>query len=498
MTLLEARGLVKRYGGSEALGGVDLIARPGEILGVAGPNGAGKSTLVRLLAGEQAATAGTIRLGGTVQGPREMATRSAVVHQEAQLFPNLTVEENLLVGREATSTRRPRPSVTDRELLAMLELGRWAHRRLGECPLAVRQRVEIARGLARGADVLLLDEPNSALTEDESGAFFERVHEIAASGRIVLLVTHRLAELTSHAARVVIIRDGVCAAELEGAELTEAALARELVVTPAGAEPPSHEDGGQALRGRREGTPLVRLREWRAPTGAFSVDELDIAQGEILAIVGVEGSGARELVRAVASQVPATGLMEIGELRRRRDLARAVQYLPASRADSLFDNLSVAQNVAIRQGRRAVTRGAVYLDAGAIRRDAEAARDEFGIRCWSVEDPIGSLSGGNQQKVAIAAALGARPRLLVAEEPTRGVDVGSKAEIYALLREYADRGNAVLVFCTEASEVFDVADRVFVTDRGRLSDGLDVADYESAELLAADIAARERHTLTSA
>src|SRR3954447_4796165 len=220
------RELRKRYGDTHALDGLDLVAHPGEVLGVAGPNGAGKSTLLRILAGEETADSGEVLL----DGERFTATDTvAVVHQEPQLFPNLSVGDNLLVGREGSRFLRPRLNAGERGLMAELGIASSAHRPLDVCSLATQQRTEIARALARDAKIFLFDEPNSALTDEESNELFREMRALAERGRIVLLVSHRLADLAAQAERVAVIRDGRVAALLEGERLTQEGIAQELV-----------------------------------------------------------------------------------------------------------------------------------------------------------------------------------------------------------------------------------------------------------------------------
>ena len=234
---IEISGLVKRYGDTWALAGLDLAARPGEILGVAGPNGAGKSTLVKVLASEIVPDGGVITLDGAEWRPTSDADRVAVVHQEPQLFPNLTVAENLLVGQEPRRLVRPRGRDADLEVLAEVGLLPYADVPVGSLPLALQQRTEIARALAKRADVFLFDEPNSALTEGESAELFERMHALAAQGKVILLVSHRLAELAAHCDRVVVVVDGTVRTELVRPHIDEERIARELVVGRAGAKP---------------------------------------------------------------------------------------------------------------------------------------------------------------------------------------------------------------------------------------------------------------------
>jgi ABC-type sugar transport system ATPase subunit len=486
--VLEIRGLRKNYGETRALNGLDLVVPRGEVFGIAGPNGAGKSTLMRLLAGEEVPTAGGIFLDGTPWSAR--AGRVAVVHQEPQLFPNLSVVENLLVGREHTRLGRPGPSKQELAILSELEILQHGAKRLRACSLAVQQRTEIARAIARDAQLFLFDEPNSALTEEESDHLFARMRALASEGRIVIFVSHRLRELVSVAHRVAVIRDGRCTALIEGESLTQDALARELVV---------EEDAGNGARTRSmtatsESGPLLRVTDWVHPRRLFRVPEFGIRPGEIVAIIGVEGSGAREFVASLAGHQPALGSLVLAADGGRRGGRALAAFIPASRTSSLFPNFSVAENVVSRLGPGEIAYSSRYLRKRRIFQIAEAARRRFQIRCASVRQPIRSLSGGNQQKVAIAAAMLKRPVLLVAEEPTRGVDVSSKAEIYHLLRQFADDGKGVVMYCTEIPEVFEIADRAFVMDAGRVSHPLDISAYASVQELAGEVARLERHS----
>lgn len=472
--------LVKRYGDTWALAGLDLKVRPGEILGIAGPNGAGKSTLVKVLSGETSPDSGTIALDGSPWSSRDGADRVAVVHQEPQLFPNLTVAENLLVGQESSRLRWPRGRRVDLEVLREVGLQDVAHQDVESLPLALQQRTEIARALVKQADVFLFDEPNSALTEAESSELFERMHALADSGKCVILVSHRLGELATHCDRIAIIIDGRNRIELDRPDIDEERIARELVVGRSGAA-----DTGRTAD-RSQGGVLLQATGWTHRRRAFQDIDLSMQAGEILAIVGVEGSGGRELVRSVAGFEPASGQLVLSQGSQRRGTSN-VAYLTGDRSESLFTNLSVAENLYLRQVGSLTTR-AGWLRTRQARAKAQASREAFYVKTQDLDTPIRSLSGGNQQKVAIAAALAINPLLLAVEEPTRGVDLGSKSEIYRLLRDYCGSGSGVLMYCTEDSEVFDAADRVCVMSRGRIAGTLQVSAYTDAEALAEAIA----------
>lgn len=462
--------LHKRFGLTRALDGLSLEARGGEILGVAGPNGAGKSTMVGVLAGETPLDAGRIEIGGTT-GTGE-SPRVAVIHQEPQLFGNLTVAENLAVGNERFLLGRVDLDYEERALMAAFGLEAAAERTLAGLPLSQRQRVEILRGLLADAHVVLFDEPNSALTPEESLQLFGEMHRLADSGKVVLLVSHRLQELAEHCDRVAVIRDGRVRAELSGEEMTPEGIAEALVAgTVLADRSPSHVDTGT-------GPEVLRVDDWTHRRLRFADVRLAVHAGEVVAITGVEGAGGRELVRSLAGLEPAHG---------RRTATGDVDYVTGDRAGSLFPNLSIEENVVLRTAPTYCGRLGWWRRRSS-RAAARRATQRFGVKTPDLDDPIGSLSGGNQQKVAIAAALLTEPAVLVLEEPTRGVDIGAKADIYTHLRLFADAGGAVVLFCTEESEVFECADRVVAVAAGHVVAERRVDDFMSVEALAAFLA----------
>lgn len=482
------RGLVKTYGSTVALAGLNLDLVPGEILGIAGPNGAGKSTLVRVVAGEEKPTAGEMFFEGRPWSPITEWQAVAVVHQEPQLFPNLTVAENMLVGREGDTGARPSLGAADAAVMEKLGIILLRSRLLEDCSLATQQRIEIARAVARDCRVFLFDEPNSALTSEESNELFRLMHELADQGKIVVLITHRLADLVAHCDRVVVIRDGVVRATLPRAGLTQELIARQLVtdsvVTAVERAAPS-----AALAT----APNLRLRNWSHRGHAFTAASLDAQAGEVVALVGVEGSGARELLRSLGGVEKATGEIEIGSLAGAAIIDQAQAYVPATRQLSLYSNFSVGENLLVRLGAPEIaSHGAGFLKRGRMREIAASGIRRFLVKTGSPDQPIRSLSGGNQQKVAIAQALQKAPKLLVLEEPTRGVDIHSKAEIYRLLRDYANDGNIVVIYCTEVLEAFEAADRVYIVAGGTVLAPIAVVDFAKVDELAATIAQLEQ------
>jgi ABC-type sugar transport system ATPase subunit len=487
--LLELQGLRKRYGETQALDGLDLTATSGEILAVAGPNGAGKSTMIRILAGETRVDAGQILIDGQPWSAEERRHQIAVVHQEPQLFPTMTVAENLLVGREGTRVARPTATGRETTVLDELRITRFANVPLTACSLVTRQLTEIGRALIHDARIFLFDEPNSALTEEESDRLFQHMHALKREGHIVILVTHRLRELVAHADRVAIIREGRCTAVLEKNALTQEAVAEQLVVGERDRELREHVQAVQLQQAR----PVLRLHDWTHPRGTFKQVNLELVAGEIAALVGVEGSGARELLRSVAGLLPAQGEIEVAGLKGRSAGRALVAYLAADRRLSLFSNYSVGENLVVRLGAPDIATPRGALRKRSLLRLANELIGRYRVRAQSAAQPIRALSGGNQQKVALAASIAKRPQVLALEEPTRGVDIRTKADIYQLLRAFTQVGKAALIYCTEVSEVFDVADRAYVVDNGYLSPALDVKAYEKVEGLAADITRLESH-----
>lgn len=484
---LQVTNARKRYGDTVALNGLSLNARSGEITGIAGPNGAGKSTLVKALAGEISLDGGDITFGPVASTSRvdTRDARTAVVHQETSLFPNLTVASNLALSRPASGFGVPRSTESDRSTLSSLGIHQHANRKVIDCSLVVRQLTEIARAFVLdNADVLLLDEPNSALTVEESALLFERVAEIKRANRIVLLVSHRLDDLVKYCDRVLIVRDGQVTAELNGQGLTESAVARELVVDSDHAQQNTHTDGASF---KTEITSRLEVRNWQHQTSKFRDVEFDCPAGEVTAIVGNEGSGARELLRSLAGFEPATGECRLyqGE-----DSSADFdsQYMPAERQVSLFTNLDCGKNVVMRLGPPDIATRFGWMRARKTKDIAQELLSRFVVRGGGASTNIRALSGGNQQKVAIAAAVAGEPSVLVLEEPTRGVDISSKAEIHRLLIAYAKEDRVVVTFCSELPEVFELADGVLVVSAGKVVASHRVSEYASVADLAHSLA----------
>ena len=488
MIRLTARGITKRYGATRALNGLDLDISSGSIIGIAGPNGAGKSTLMRMLAGEEKADSGEIILNRPDGPVADVWRRVAVVHQEPHIWANMTVEQNLAVGREGRWFGRIAPDpVAAASVLERLGIAAFAHYELADLSLAVQQRVEIARAMLSDADVYLFDEPNSALTEQESEALFTTMGELAADGRIVLLITHRLNDFVRSCDRVLVLRDGRISAEIVAADISETAIAAHLTATHA-----TPTQTGEAipvtrkLRSEAGSLPVRRLERCSDKLGSFRDLSLDLMPGRIIALSGVEGSGARELAQAIGAFRPMND--SDGRTMPTRGAA-SVSYLAASRRHTVFHNMSVGENLAARLGVHVLGGKGRLLDPGKIEAMARKGIARYRVKTGGTEHPITSLSGGNQQKVVLGAAMEQNTDIIVIEEPTRGVDISSKADIYELLRDFAGLGRSVVVFCTEVQEIFDVADEVIVLARGRIVGRIDMAEVADIPALG-DLLAR--------
>ncbi|MCW2890445.1 MAG: sugar transporter ATP-binding protein [Streptosporangiaceae bacterium] len=485
------RGVQKSYGETKALAGLDLEARGGQILGVAGPNGAGKSTLVKVLAGETDYDSGEISFRSAEGELFSVRPTAAVVHQETSLFPNLSVAENVFLARSNPGWRYPKAGRRETEVLEEMRLAAYADKKVSQCSLVVRQLTEIARALLVGdADVFLFDEPNSALTAEESELLFQRILRLRDEGRVVLLVSHRLSDLVEYCDSVVVVRDGRVGRTLRGEDLTEVRIAEELVVGIEASRPAETEEQREKVvrTGKAGAKRAFEIRDWTHATGRFSGVSLQAPCGKITALVGAEGSGARELLRSLAGLEPASGVISDTGQGGAAVSPGDTEYMPAERQVSLFSNFDVGENLVARLGSPHIANKWGFLRRSAAAELERELADRFRVRGPGLRASIRALSGGNQQKVAIAGAVAKSPAFLALEEPTRGVDVGSTAEIYGLLGEYVEDGGAAVCYCTEVPEVFEMADTVIVFDGGRVVGTHEVSEFSDVAALAHQIA----------
>jgi ABC-type sugar transport system ATPase subunit len=475
----------KSFGAVQALKDVSLEFRFGEVTALLGENGAGKSTMIRLCSGEHQPTTGKIFVDGKEQVlPNPLAATHfgiAVVHQEPQLVANMTVAENIFLARLGGSSAAAmhRSGALEREarqLLKDIGLGdafKDVGAKCSTLSAAERQLVEIARALAAKPKVLFLDEPNSSLTRRETDRLFGIVRLLRDQGVALVLVSHRLGEVYEVSDRVIVMRDGRKVGEGTVAELPKP-QAIKLMAGDRLAQQVA--DDTQVAKAVDPAAPPV-LRVRGASGIAFSDVDLDIRAGEIVGMAGLVGSGRTEIVRGIVGADPLfAGTIEInGGPVRLRSLREAVKhgisFISEERRTSVFYGHDIAfnltSNVLDRFGRLG------FFSQSQRMRFAQQHADSVGVKAESVATPIRTLSGGNQQKVLLARALASSPKLLILDEPTRGVDVRTKAEMYALIRKlaYVD-GLAVWFVSSEMDEVLHLADRIVVVREGRIVDNI--------------------------
>ncbi|KAA9151333.1 sugar ABC transporter ATP-binding protein [Amycolatopsis acidicola] len=481
--LVEISGLRKAFRGVRALDGVSLALRAGEVHCLAGENGAGKSTLIRILTGALKRDAGEYRVDGTPM-PHTLTPAAArvagigAVYQELSLLPDLSVAENLLMGRlPARSGILDRRSLRDQ---ARAKLARVGLEDLDTAvpvaafPAATRQLVEIAKVLGDDPRVLIFDEPTTALSGAEAEALLRRITGLRDEGVAVLYVSHRLEEMFEIGDRVTVLRDGAVTRTGAMHEFTEDSLISAMVGRDV-------EELYPAAAGRSESAaPLLKVRGLRPPGSAHAVD-LDVRAGEIVGIAGLLGAGRSELLRAIfGADRPLAGTVEVEgkpvPTGRPRDAVRAgIGLLSEDRKElGLLPELTIRDNVSVASLTAIGKRGLMSRRREAERVDS--VLDSLRLRAGSYDQPVSTLSGGNQQKVLLARWLVTDVRVLLFDEPTKGVDVGAKAELYTLIGDLAARGFAVVVVSSYLPELLGLVDRIVVLRRGAV-----VGDVPAAE-----------------
>jgi ribose transport system ATP-binding protein len=478
--LVELRDVSVAYGSTVALSRVSFDLLPGEVHVVAGENGAGKTTLIRVMAGALTDFSGEVRVSGSVVRFRTPADSVragiATIHQELSLVPALSVADNLSLGSEGSPlspVRRDENRARARSALDRVGLAVDPDAPVETLSLAERQLIEIARALARNAKVLVMDEPTSALAEPEVLRLFEIVRELNRGGTGVVYISHRLKEIETIADRVSILRDGERTLVTARAKLTrEAMLGAMLGRRPS--DPAAREH-------RSSAEPRLVVRNISGPrAGSFRDVAFSLARGEIVGLAGAEGSGASEILRALGGDLPgSSGTVELDGAPfapedPRAAQARRVIYLSSDRRSSVVPDLSIVDNALLSMS----TPGPLaWLDRtkqeGALEPEARRLR----IKAASLDSPTASLSGGNQQKVALLRCLMSKPRLLLLDDPARGVDLGAKADLFARLTEAAAAGMTILLHSSDLTELVSHADRVLVLFRGRI-----VATFAGGEL----------------
>ncbi|MGH3252466.1 MAG: sugar ABC transporter ATP-binding protein [Trebonia sp.] len=479
--LLVADRISKSFGPTRALAEVNFELSPGEVVSVLGENGAGKSTLIKVLSGVVTPDSGTLMVNGRparFSRPRDsIAAGIAYIPQELAVVGSLTVAENLVLGSwpsrlGLTSSR----AITRRasEICERAKIDLPLRRQASTLRLGDLQEIEITRALARDARIILLDEPTAALSEAESSHLFSLIRSLTGRGVGVIFVSHRLEEVAGISDRVCVLRNGRTVAAVDGRSASHADLVRFMIGDAPAIE---REQGAKATRrqGTGAGIPVLSLRGLGLPGQAGLRDvSLDVYPGEVVGVYGIRGSGAAALAECLGGELgQAAGRLlvdgrDVAFPRSPRAAARiGIAYVPPDRKrGGLFPNLSVGANLGMTHLRADSAGG--FLVASRERARAESVLREFKVAARSERQNVMTLSGGNQQKVLVGGRIASARRLLVAQEPTRGVDIGARREIHRHLRDLAGRGSAALLVTSDVEEAVDISDRVLVIRNGRL------------------------------
>jgi ribose transport system ATP-binding protein len=476
LPLLRLSGICKRFPGVIALDNVSLSVGRGEVVALIGENGAGKSTLMKILGGVYQPDEGEIAIDGRVVTIRSVAEAVGLgigfVHQELNVLENLDVAANLFLGREPLRggplrlIDRRRMAADSLPHLRRLGLNVSSHTLLGDLSLAQQQLVEIAKALSQQARILILDEPTSSLTASETDRLLATIKDLRSQGVSIIYISHRLGEIGQIADRVVVLRDGRNAGELDRARITHDNMVRLMV--------------GRELKsmfvpsGLAQGAKRLEVRELRTAARPRHAVSFDAVAGEILGFAGLVGAGRSELAQAIFGVEPVLEgevWLDGGRLAIRgpRDAIAAGVYLVPEdrRRTGLLTEMTICENITL-PGLRRHARWALVnrrIEAGIAAAQVQSLR----VKTPSLETKAANLSGGNQQKVVLGKWLALEPKVLIVDEPTRGIDVGAKAEIYRLLRALADEGVAVIAISSDMEEVLGISDRVAVMHEGRIA-----------------------------
>ncbi|MBD3176798.1 MAG: ATP-binding cassette domain-containing protein [Armatimonadia bacterium] len=484
--LLAMRGIDKSFPGVRALEAVDLTVHAGEVVALVGENGAGKSTLIKILAGAQPMDGGEILVGGQparIAAPADaMELGIRVIYQEFNLVPQLTVMENIYLGREPTRAGMVDFHAMEEGCSGLLErIGADARPRdvVGRLSVAQQQLVEIAKALSQDARILVLDEPSATLTDRELDRLFALIRDLRQQGVGMVYISHRLEEIFEIADTVTVLRDGHHVITAPTSELSRDDIIRHMV----GRELQDHIPSTVA----HAADEALRV-EGLTRSGAFESVSLTVREGEIVALAGLVGSGRTEVARAIFGADPVdSGRILVGgeeaQIASPRDaISRGIGLATEDRkGQGLVLGMGVAANITLAD-LRAITRGG-FLSRGAEVGAADRYVDQLQIRTPSLTQLVRLLSGGNQQKVVLAKWLFTDCRVLILDEPTRGIDVGAKTEIYHLMNELCDRGKAILMISSELPEVLGVAHRIYVMREGHMEGELDREDATQERIM---------------
>ncbi|MEX2215836.1 MAG: sugar ABC transporter ATP-binding protein [Phycisphaeraceae bacterium] len=472
--LLEVRNVVKRFPGVIALRGVNLTLHEGEVLALIGENGAGKSTLMKILAGVQQPDEGDVLLDGQPSGITSVKSALergvALIHQELNLADNLTVGANIFLGREPTKFGLIDQKRIDTESKRWLEaIGLTCSPRMlvGNLAIGQQQMVEIAKALSIGARVLIMDEPTSSLTQHETVALFAAVKDLRDSGVSVVYISHRLSEVKELADRVLVFRDGANAGELSGKDIHHEAMVKLMV----------GRDVSQFYQHKvhKPGPAMLEVSGLHTPAHPGQMLDFTVHAGEIVGIAGLVGAGRTEMLRTVFGVDRAVGGIirvagkPVNIFSPRDAIEAGLALVPEDRKQQgLILEMAVRTNIGLASLRRE-KKAVAFLNRPYERIVADEMIAALGIKTPGPEQIVQYLSGGNQQKVVLGKWLAMKPRVLMLDEPTRGIDVGAKAEIYALMEKLAKTGVAILFVSSEMEEILGMSDRALVMHEGRIT-----------------------------
>lgn len=472
-TLISARGISKQFAGVEVLSDVDLDLRRGEIHALLGENGAGKSTFAKILAGIHRPTRGMLRMDGRpIDVPSPLAAQRlgiTLIHQEPISFPDLSVAENLVLGRgdEAAlgRVRWAENAARARELMALLGVRIDVERVMRGLSIADQQMVEIARALDSDARLIVMDEPTAPLTPKEVDTLFAIARRLRDEGRTIVFISHRLEEVRALCDRATVFRDGRLVGTEEVDGLADADIIRMMIGRPLKDHIHKHR--------ARIGEAALELRGLTRTPG-FRDISLEVRRGEIVGLAGLVGAGRTDVARAIFGVAPAdSGTIrvngaEVSIADPSDAIGLGLAFVPEDRATAgIFGTMSVENNITAAVPDLISRRG--FISAARVRALAQASVEKLKIRLASLRQPIMELSGGNQQKAILARWLHTDPSVLILDEPTRGIDVGVKAEFYDMIGALAEDGKAILLISSELPELLALCDRILVMAEGRLT-----------------------------
>lgn len=487
--LLNIKNIYKSFGINEVLKGISLDLNEGEVLALIGGNGAGKSTLMKIIMGIYQHDSGEIYVKGekVVSNKTSAALASGIymVPQEPLLFPNMTVEENIEIGFDKKKTE------LHKELVELIDSVGWKldlNRKAGSLSIAEQQMVEILRGLLRRAQILILDEPTSALTFDEVESLFKSVEELKAKGIGIIYITHRLAEVFEIATDVAIMRDGKVPVRGKVGEFTREMLVKGLL-------PPDAQEKEDTIKEHLKKVDYSHLKpvfEVQSLSGyGFSDISFKVYPGEILGLAGVVGAGRTELAttifgkdKVLSGKVILDG-KDITGLSTKKVIEAGLNYVPEDRH---YHGLFKISDIAVNTSSAMLAQpemGRFFLNKKEEYRMTQKYVDDFRTKVTGQDQLVGSLSGGNQQKVVIGRCLSTSPKLVILDEPTRGIDAAARGDVYSIIHELREQGVAVLLISSDMEEIVELSDRVMTVCRGRINGEFTGADINQDTLMSA-------------